>query len=394
MKKLQIETLIRYIQGLVAGEKGSELLKRFQIHDASFTALEVMMALDKVILKDVDMEKLKIASNKLFNILYETLSVTEKPKYPEGSILAHLVQDNQGIKEQLADTRKYIKQINREITPGALAILQEHFDRIQLFTEHYAVMQNIVFPEIERGIKEHRCLQLMWAFHDDISMNIQKTLEELQAEYFDLAQFNVASSKVYFAINTILFREENVLFPIMFELLDESSFPKMLHQLREFKLAFSDTSAIQPNSNMAGTLSAASGPYHIQLSTGILDIQQLELIFKNLPVDITFVDENDEVKYFSSPEHRVFPRTTGIIGRKVQNCHPHESVHVVNQIVEAFKKGEKSEASFWIKMGAKYVLIKYFALRDNAQAYRGVLEVSQEISEIQKIRGERRLLDW
>jgi len=168
----------------------------------------------------------------------------------------------------------------------------------------------------------------------------------------------------------------------------------MLIQLREFKLAFADTSSIMYGSKGGNSLSAILNQSEIKLSTGVLTTEQLELIFKHLPVDITYVDEHDEVRYFSSPAHRIFPRTTGIIGRKVQNCHPHESVHVVNQIVEAFKKGEKSEASFWIKMGSKYVLIKYLALRDESNNYRGVLEVSQEISEIQKIKGERRLLDW
>jgi len=92
---------------------------------------------------------------------------------------------------------------------------------------------------------------------------------------------------------------------------------------------------------------------------------------------MTYVDENDEVKFFSDPKHRIFPRTKSIIGRKVQNCHPHESVHIVNQIVETFKKREKDEASFWIKMGEKFILIKYFAVHDEKNNYKGVLEVSQ-----------------
>ena len=111
-------------------------------------------------------------------------------------------------------------------------------------------------------------------------------------------------------------------------------------------------------------------------------------------MDITFVDENDEVKFFSNPPHRIFPRTPAIIGRKVQFCHPPESVHIVNRIVDSFKSGEKSVASFWLHMGPKFVLIQYFAVRNEQGEYRGTLEVSQEISEIQKIEGDRRLLDW
>lgn len=133
---------------------------------------------------------------------------------------------------------------------------------------------------------------------------------------------------------------------------------------------------------------------YIQFPTGELSVEQAELVFNHLPVDITFVDENDEVRYFSTPKHRIFPRTAAIIGRKIQNCHPPESVSVVDRIVDSFKKGEKEVASFWLHMGSKYVLIQYFAVRDKENKYRGVLEVSQEISEIQEIKGDRKLLDW
>ena len=120
----------------------------------------------------------------------------------------------------------------------------------------------------------------------------------------------------------------------------------------------------------------------------------MEAIFNHLPVDITFVDADNTVKYYSSPKHRIFPRTKAIIGRKVQNCHPPESVGVVERIVEAFRSGEKDEANFWIQMGPKFVLIRYFAVRDEQGTFMGTLEVSQEISELRALEGERRLLDW
>jgi DUF438 domain-containing protein len=118
------------------------------------------------------------------------------------------------------------------------------------------------------------------------------------------------------------------------------------------------------------------------------------LIFNHLPVDITFVDEQNKVKYFSSPAKRIFPRTVAVIGRDVSNCHPKESVHVVEQIVESFRKGEKSQADFWIKMRGEFILIQYFAVRDALGNYKGVIEVSQEVSEIRALEGEKRLLDW
>ena len=117
-------------------------------------------------------------------------------------------------------------------------------------------------------------------------------------------------------------------------------------------------------------------------------------MFNHLPVDITFVDENNKVKYFSTPKKRIFPRTKSVIGRDVHNCHPPESVHIVEQIVESFKSGKKDVASFWINMKGELLLIQYFAVRDENGNYKGVMEVSQEISEIRNLQGENRLLDW
>jgi len=132
----------------------------------------------------------------------------------------------------------------------------------------------------------------------------------------------------------------------------------------------------------------------IDLKTGYLSAEQIRLIFNHLPVDITYVDENNKVKFFSTPEKRIFRRTNSIIGRDVKNCHPHESVNVVEQIVESFKSGEKDKASFWIQMKGELILIQYFAVRDENRKYKGVVEVSQEITEIRNLQGENRLLDW
>ena len=132
----------------------------------------------------------------------------------------------------------------------------------------------------------------------------------------------------------------------------------------------------------------------LSLDVGVLSLEQINLILKHIPVDLTFIDETDSVRYFSQGKERIFPRSPRIIGRKVQNCHPSKSLHKVNKIIEAFKKGTKDVAAFWIKLGDKLIFIRYFAIRDAKGDYKGTLEVSQEISEIQKISGEQRLLDW
>jgi DUF438 domain-containing protein len=117
------------------------------------------------------------------------------------------------------------------------------------------------------------------------------------------------------------------------------------------------------------------------------------MMLNHLPVDMTLVDENDEVRYFSTPGDRIFPRSKAIIGRKVENCHPPSSVHVVTELLDAFKAGKKDKESFWIQMGKKFILIQYFALRDEKGTYKGTLEVSQDVSEIRSLTGEKRLMD-
>ena len=132
----------------------------------------------------------------------------------------------------------------------------------------------------------------------------------------------------------------------------------------------------------------------IDLGTGFLNPEQLILLLDNLTVDITFIDENDEVLYFSGAKNRIFPRSKAIIGRKVQNCHPPESVHFVNEIITAFRNGEKDNADFWIQMKDRFIYIRYFALRNEQYIYKGTIEVSQDVTDIKSLQGERRLLEW
>ena len=143
----------------------------------------------------------------------------------------------------------------------------------------------------------------------------------------------------------------------------------------------------------APTTASVFSPDTLALKTGALTLEQLNLLFGKLPVDVTFVDENDEVRFYSEGE-RVFPRSPGVIGRKVQNCHPSASVHKVRQIVEAFRSGEKDVADFWITLNERFLYIRYFALRDATGTYRGVLEVVQDATGIRELQGQRRLLDW
>ena len=132
----------------------------------------------------------------------------------------------------------------------------------------------------------------------------------------------------------------------------------------------------------------------LQFETGTLSEDEIEAILNTLPVDVTFVDKEDRVRYFNKLGERIFARTKAVIGRKVQECHPQKSVHVVNKILDSFKSGKKDAAEFWIPKGDRLVHILYFAVRGKNGKYLGTMEVTQDIADLKKIEGEKRLLDW
>ena len=133
---------------------------------------------------------------------------------------------------------------------------------------------------------------------------------------------------------------------------------------------------------------------NIQLSTGSFNINELEALFKSLPIDLTFVDKDDKVKFFSLGPERIFIRNRAIIGRDVRMCHPPSSVHVVEQILSDFKSGKENSAAFWISMQGKFIYIEYFALRNKNNEYMGTIEFTQDLTKLRKLEGEQRLLSY
>jgi len=384
------EELAEYMLGLLQGGNGLDLIEKHAIKTSKFIPHDIINAFDILIDRNVPVDDLKFVSNKLINILYHTILEYPALTPAKNSILSHLIKDNAIALQKLKDTREFIKAINKGIESTLLAELGKRFSEIEKFMLHYTVIENVVFPFMESGMKHHQCVKIMWSFHDDIRRNLSKIISLLKNENFDLHEFNTLSGLLFFNINTIILREEKIIFPILLETFSEELMQDMLLQTQEIGLPFvtitSSVKAVESDMFSENNL--------IHLPTGVLTAEQFNLVFNFLPVDITYVDEHDTVKFYSNPPHRVFPRTPAIIGRKVQNCHPPESVDVVNQIIASFRSGEKSVASFWFHMGPKFILIRYFALRDQNLGYRGVLEVSQEIAEIQKLEGERKLLDW
>ena len=390
-KAERVNQLIELFQLVISGELTSERVSNYQKVIEYAQPADVISVVDKLVQLQIPMPKLKKGINKALNLLGKSLQ--EFPYEPpvSGSFLHLLGLNNGQIDQRLKAIRPLLKEINKDIANHQLR--NELMDKLMDLSRidlHYQIKENVLFPLIEKHLPDYRCLQVMWSFHDDIRRNLKEVIQMLETADFDMKKFNRLAGDIFFNIYAIKFREERILFPIISGIIPEEELNSLIGESLEIGFPF-----IQPEIHSAETTvveSELSGG--VDLKTGHLSAEQIRLIFNHLPVDITYVDENNKVKFFSTPEKRIFRRTNSIIGRDVKNCHPHESVHVVEQIVEAFRKGEKDKASFWIQMKGEFILIQYFAVRDEQGIYKGVVEVSQEITEIRNLQGEKRLLDW
>lgn len=389
-KNARVEKLVLLFKGILKGENPGQLVVENQKLIESVVPSDVILLVDKLVLMKIPMDDLKKGINKLLNLLYKTLS--DYPYYsPEKeNFIGCLLENNRLLDERLQEIRPLIREINKHSENVELRkLLKEKFLEIEKFTRYYLIKENILFPVIEKYVPEFRCLSVMWSFHDDIKRNLRLIIEHLGNREFDLKIFNRLSGDLFFNMYAIKFREERILYPLVQEVIPEKELNLLIKESLEIGFPFYQPEFISENNEFK-----SSKENLIDLETGQLTVEQIKLLFNHLSVDITFVDENDKVVYFSSPKKRIFPRSKSIIGRDVHNCHPPESVHVVEQIVETFRSGKKDTATFWINMKGKKLLIQYFAVRDENGNYKGVVEVSQEISEIQQLEGEKRLLDW
>jgi len=303
------------------------------------------------------------------------------------------MRENREVEKIMAEIKGVVKLMFNQDDPALsdhTATLRQLVGKVKLYELHYIKKENILFPYIEKAFPQYRCLQLMWSFHDDFRKSIKNLEQILRPDLPGKELLTKELGKLFFVVLPIIFREEQIVFPVAYRAIPAESWEEMMHQSGEIGWCYIDP----PTTTSQTIISDPDSGNRINLGSGSLTPEQLVLLFSNLPVDITFVDENDEVSFFSEVKERIFPRSKAIIGRKVQNCHPPESVHIVNEIVEAFRQGRKDSADFWIAFRGRFVLIRYFALRDAQGIYKGTIEVTQDVTGIRDLKGERRLLDW
>jgi len=304
---------------------------------------------------------------------------------------------------QLAEIARKLgadKTAAAELVPVAVAALAR-YDGVD---NHYKRKENQLFPLLERhGVTGPS--QVMWGVHDEIRGQWKRARKA--AETSDIRAFVEAAPGLARGMIEMIYKEEKILFPLSMEKLTAEEWAEEKKGEDELGYLLAKPAIpIKPSSlklaeglRLAPALAAdsvprAPSPGMLELGTGSLSLEMVDLLLRHLPLNLSFVDENDVVRYYSESKERIFPRTPAAIGRTVQNCHPPKSVDTVNRILEAFRAGRKDVAEFWINMGGRFIHIRYFAVRDAAAKYRGCLEVTQDVGAIRNLEGERRLLDW
>ena len=275
----------------------------------------------------------------------------------------------------------------------------EYLERIRqligFFVEsesHYLREENAVFPSVEKhGLTGPP--KGMWSEHQDIHA-IEKKLFDLNSETDKTLTNNLGKlSDISLSLANILashfYKENNILFPAAIRMFSKEEWDTVVQDFDDIGYC---SYSVRPVGKGKPT-EFVSEDGEVVFGSGKLSVGMLEAIFSHLPIDMTFVDANDRVQFFSESPERIFVRSRAIVGRSVQLCHPQNSVHVVEEILNDFRDGKRDSAEFWINLGGKTIHIRYFAVRDEESKYLGCLEVSQDITEIMKITGEKRLLD-
>lgn len=294
--------------------------------------------------------------------------------------------------DKLIQTRLqvHLEQFETDDSSENIYTLLEDINLLLDIDKHFNRKEHLIFPYLEQyGI--YGPTNNMWRIDDFIRDAIKDARKKLVEYNGDKNAVIEVLNFVIQEVISMIYREENILFPMALRNFTEDEWVKIAHESDEIGFCLIGPAGEWKPERKALDEKAMSEGY-IKMETGILSLKQLELLLNHLPVDITFIDQDDVVRYFSHGKERIFPRTKAIIGRTVQNCHPPRSVHVVEDLLADFKSGTKDSEDFWIKFRDKYVYIRYFAIRDENGTYMGTLEFTQNIDPIQAIEGEKRIL--
>ena len=405
-----------YLDGKLSLEEGNRILKEKlgTCTPDEFAYAEQSL---KGVYKD---EEILDKMDDLLN-LFDGVLVRAENEYPENHPLWAYLEEINAVEKVALEADELLKQ-GKFIKNPWLGV----FDSLAEWRIHLSRKQNQLYPMLENHGFD-RPTRIMWTFDDGVRDAISASYALLREDKYE--EFLASVPETLAKLRDLNSKELEVLLPTSYKLLSDEEFVRMSKNDHEIGYAIIDPpglyvvpgindSAAQLNANnsgqngavsneflndLAGLLSKYVGPVGgaavnkdavLDVATGKLTLEQINLLFRHLPVDLSYVDENELVKFYSDTPHRIFPRSANVIGREVKNCHPAKSVHVVEEIVEKFRSGEQSQAEFWINKPGLFIYVIYTAVRDENGKFRGVLEMMQDCTHIRELEGSRTLLTW
>ncbi len=395
------EQLKEIIKQLHAGRAFADLKDTFQdlLKDAS--AQEIVQIEQALIAEGLPVEQIQLLCDVHVALFKESLDTQLPPEMQPGHPIHTFRSENELVELVLHSMDEKVAKLTLSDDQELRNQLSNDVEKLKQMDRHYLRKENLLFPILERyGFTGPS--SVMWGIHDEIRAGWNELGKLITDAPVD--QFSEKYQQLQHKIREMIYKEDRILFPSALERLTDQEWGTVYAGEAELGFAYVTRGnewkpQIQANpvklevDYRVNKDEKEMDMVELTLNVGKLTAKQVNLLLQNLPIDVTFVDENDQVAFYSQSRERIFARTPAVIGRKVQMCHPPASVDKVQKILDDFRSGKRSEAAFWIQMKGKFIHIRYFAVRDEENTYRGTIEVTQDITEIHQLEGEKRLLD-
>lgn len=388
-REKRVAALGDIIRRLHDGASVEEARRDFQAVAGQAAPGEIAEMEQELIRQGMPVEEIQRLCDLHVNVFRLTLDTQAPLAPPAGHPVHTYMAENREIERSANRLVELCRRLETPDAPGPdeLSVALDALARADI---HYTRKEHQLFPSLEaHGFTGPS--RVMWGIHDDICAGLKRLRAMIEASEFGA----VASDGLEIArqMTEMIYKEERILFPSAMSLISDAEWASIRagdDAIGYMVAPAGEWGAVPAQSE---TSDAAAGE-RFALSTGALTPEQLDRLLVTLPVEVSFVDDQDIVRFYSDHPNRIFPRSPGDIGRAVQNCHPQASLHMVQAILDAFRDGSKDSARFWITFQGRFVLISYYAVRAEDGRYLGCAEVTQDITDIRGLEGERRLLNW
>lgn len=422
----RIRRLKEVVRGLHEGQDPDRVKGRLEELVRHCDAGEIAAMEQALMAEGVPVQEIMGMCDLHSQVVRELLVRRTSEAIPPGHPVDVFRRENEALEATAAELRRALSRLSAgpeeaRVDPGKLAECRQVFGRLMDVDKHYARKENLLFPVLERyGITGPS--KVMWGKDDEVRELLRGLGESFGGAEATAGEWRVVVETVagpaLDALEEMVRKEEHILLPMALDTLSRADWAEIWEQSPEIGWCLVEPGEdyrppVREDAELPREVAARADQQGVALHlirpasrgeepatgkvifpTGSLDLDQIRAIFRTLPVDVTFVDAEDRVRYFSDGPARIFVRPKTVIGRKVQHCHPPASVDVVERILDDFRAGRQDAAEFWIELRGRFVHIRYFALRDEGGRYLGTLEVTQDLTHERALRGERRLLQY